>query len=75
MDAKTFLEKHGRETTRQVCEAAETSIEYFSQIAYGHRRPSVDLAKKLTKASEEAIADKRARLDVVSLLGLKEKAA
>lgn len=75
MDALAFLEKHGREVTKNVCQKAGTSIEYFSQLAHGHRRPSIDLAKELVKASESVIVDKRKRLDLMSLLGLKEKAA
>jgi hypothetical protein len=74
MDALTFLTKHGRDKTREVCDHAETSIEYFSQIAYGHRRPSVDLAKKLVKASEDLIPVKKHRLDLVSLLQLQKVA-
>lgn len=75
MDARGFLEKHGRETTTKVCKRADTSIEYFSQIASGHRRPSIKLAKELVRATEELIPEKRWRLDVMSLLGLKEKRA
>ncbi len=75
MDALSFLKKHGRDLTSEVCEEAGTSIEYFSQIAYGHRSPSVPLAKELVSASERLISEKRFRLDAVSLLGLKEKAA
>jgi hypothetical protein len=51
MDAKTFLAEHGRLEAARVAQAAGTNYAYFSQIAYGHRRPSVDLAERLVKAS------------------------
>jgi hypothetical protein len=68
MDAKTFAETHGRELVRQVVGKADTTMEYFSQIAHGHRRASVDLAHRLVAASEEVIAAPDARLDLLSLL-------
>jgi hypothetical protein len=68
MDAKSFLEKHGRDTAERVALSAGTNWPYFSQIAHGHRRPSVDLARKLVTASEEVVSDKKSRLDLVSLL-------
>lgn len=39
-----------------VCTQAGTKISYFEQIAYGHRRPSYELAKKLSAASGEAMS-------------------
>jgi hypothetical protein len=74
MDAKSFYLKHGREVSAEVAEEAGTNIEYFSQIAYGHRRASVDLAHKLVAASEKKIRNTRQRLDLLSLLQPKETA-
>lgn len=75
MDAKTFLETHGRDLVTLVCEKAGTKIEYFSQIAHGHRRASVDLAHKLVAACETVIVEPEKRLDLLSLLQPKENVA
>lgn len=51
MDAKRFLDAFGREAATKVAESAGSNYAYFSQIAYGHRRPSVGLAERLIEAS------------------------
>jgi hypothetical protein len=56
MDAKTFLETFGKEEAARVAERAGTNYAYFSQIAYGHRRPSVDLAHELVIASNKRMS-------------------
>mgnify|MGYP005667932333 FL=1 len=61
MNAKEFLEKFGREEAERVATSSGTNYAYFSQLAYGHRRPSVDLAERLVAASE-------GRLDFTKLL-------
>lgn len=61
MDARTFLDTHGEERCKRVAAAAGTKIGYFKQIAYGHRRPSPELAQKLVKSSG-------GELDFMSLL-------
>ena len=61
MNAKEFLSEFGTDEARAVAEKAGTNYAYFSQIAYGHRRPSVELAERLVKASGD-------RLDFTSLL-------
>jgi hypothetical protein len=68
MDALEFLEKHGKDIAEQVAKKAGTNWAYFSQIAHGHRRPSVDLARKLVGASEDLIHRRDERLDLLSLL-------
>lgn len=68
MDALTFLEKHGKDVATRVAERAGSKYAYFSQIAYGHRRPSVTMAEKLVSASAEEIADPLEQLDLVSLI-------
>ena len=61
MDAKTFIATFGVAEATRVAVAAKTNYAYFSQIAYGHRRPSVNLANRLVKESGD-------RLDFVMLL-------
>jgi hypothetical protein len=51
MDAMTFLKEAGRDAAEQVARAAGTNYVYFSQIAYGHRKPSPNLARRLVEAS------------------------
>lgn len=51
MDAKTFLETYGKDECERVAIAAGTNYAYFSQIAYGHRKPSAKLAKAMVEAS------------------------
>lgn len=61
MDAKSFIDKHGTARAKKVAEAAGTNYAYFSQIAYGHRRPSVDLAEAL-------VSESGGELDLIALL-------
>lgn len=61
MNAKSFLELHGAARAKQVAEVAGTNLRYFRAIAKGDRRPSVELAKRLVKASGH-------ELDLISLL-------
>lgn len=75
MDAKHFLEKHGKAAAEKVAVAAGSNYAYFSQIAYGHRRPSPDLAHKLVAASTEVCADPADQLDFASLLPPKQQEA
>ena len=75
MNALAFIEKHGREAATAVAEAAGSNFAYFSQIAHGHRRPSVDLAEKLVTASAEKFPNAEDQLDFVSLMKSKAKAA
>ena len=61
MNARDFLDLKGREAAEQVAVKAGTTYAYFYQIARGNRRPSVKLAEKLVKASNQ-------ELDFVALL-------
>ena len=61
MDAKTFLEVNGKAEAEAVATRAGTNYAYFSQIAYGHRKPSARLAQALVDASD-------GRLDFKQLL-------
>lgn len=51
MNAKQFQEVYGRERAKEVAAGAGISYPYFYQIVTGRRRPSVELAQKLVKAS------------------------
>ena len=52
MDARKFLELYGKERAKEVAERAGTTWQYFYQIATGRRRPSVEKAQDLVKASD-----------------------
>jgi hypothetical protein len=56
MNAKDFLDEFGREEATRVAIAAGTNYVYFTQIASGHRRPSVDLALRLITASDDRLS-------------------
>lgn len=68
MNAKTYLETHGRDAAEKLAIAAGTKLSYFVQFASGHRRPSADLAHRLVEKSHGA-------LDFQSLLPAKKKEA
>lgn len=51
MNAKQFLDEYGKAEAERVAINAGTNWAYFSQIAYGHRRPSAKLAKSIVEAS------------------------
>jgi hypothetical protein len=66
MNAIDFLKYFGQTETEAVAKTAGTTLAYFKQIAYRHRRPSPELAEKLEEASS-------GRLDFRSLLSQKRK--
>jgi len=74
MDAKAFLQKHGRDKAERVALMAGTNYAYFSQIAAGHRRPSPDLARRLVSASAGVVRKPAEQLDFESLLPSKNAA-
>lgn len=74
MDALAFLERHGREVAERVSVQAGTTYAYFNQIAYGHRRPSPDLARELVAATVDIIPNADERLDFEALLPPKRAA-
>lgn len=51
MNAMEFWKAVGIEKTRQVCQDAGTTYENFKHIAHKRRRPSVELANRLIRAS------------------------
>lgn len=68
MDARTFRDTFGKAESEAIAIAAGTNYAYFHQIAVGIRRPSVELAQALVKASGD-------RLDLLALLTQKNTAA
>jgi len=68
MDALNFMKKFGAEEAERVSHKAGTTFGYFKQIAYGHRRPSPELADKLEIASGK-------RLEFRALLSTRRKGA
>lgn len=65
MNALDYLKRYGWKKAEKVAVSAGTTPAYFRQVAYGHRRPSYELARKLVEASKN-------KLDVLSLLKTKE---
>ena len=55
MDCKDYIATYGRDAAERVAESAGTNYVYFRQLAYGHSRPSPDLAEKLVTASGGAL--------------------
>ena len=51
LSALEFINQFGWEAATSLAESVGTNRPYFSQIAYGHRRPSYELAKSLVAAS------------------------
>jgi hypothetical protein len=50
-----FMQSRGEDETETLARRAGTTLAYFKQIAYRHRRPSTDLAQKLAVASGGAL--------------------
>jgi len=51
MNAREFLDKHGKERCGEVAKASGITMGYFLQIVYGYRTPSFKLARRLIEAS------------------------
>lgn len=51
MNAKQYLDTYGKKGAEDVAIKAGTKLSYFLLIAKSLRRPSVELAKRLEKAS------------------------
>lgn len=52
MTAYEFLQRYGKPRAEVVAKRAKTKYVYFSHLAYGHRRPSPEMAERLVKASD-----------------------
>lgn len=64
MNAREFLECHSRQQLEAFCAKAGTNRAYFSQIAYGHRRPSPEMCRRLEAASGYALSRAELRPDI-----------
>jgi len=51
MNLKNFVNTYGHARARELAAKANTTPRYLYAIARGERRPSVELAKRLVKAS------------------------
>lgn len=58
MDFKDWLRRASPEERVSVAEAADTTADYFKQIAGKHRKPSPGLAKRIVRASVEITPDR-----------------
>lgn len=68
MNALEFLKRHGKPAAEAVAIAAGTNWAYFSQLAYGHRRPSLPMAERLVAACDAAFPRPEDRMDLLSVL-------
>ena len=68
MTALEFMKARGDAEVEALAMRCGTTLAYFKQIAYRHRRPSVDLARKLAAESGGA-------LDAADLVFVELKAA
>lgn len=70
MKAMEYWNTVGSEKVISVCEQAGTGYEYFKHIAHGRKKPSFQLASRLSAASVELGADDTGAVMTVSdLLG------
>lgn len=51
-----YMKSRTEAEVRAICSVAKTKFSYFEQIAYGHRRPSFELAERLADASGGAMS-------------------
>ena len=68
MNSLQFWSMVGTDKVRAVCADAGTSYAYFKHIAHGRKRPSYELAKKLSSASSRITGH---TLDILLLLEAK----
>lgn len=62
MDLQQWLRDASPDERERVATAVQTSVAYLYQLAGGHRRPGIDLAKRL--ASETGVPRAALRPDV-----------
>lgn len=53
MDIRLFAKSLDSAQRREIAKRAGTNTVYLSQLANGHRKASVELAKKLVRASQQ----------------------
>lgn len=64
MDMKNYLKNHTKAEREALAARCGTSVEYFWQIAGGHRKPSHGLAIRLEEASGGAVTREGLRPDI-----------
>ena len=55
MNIKTFIKSTPKTERQRIAALAGTTDAYFSQLAGGHRKPSLALAKRIEEASGKLI--------------------
>lgn len=63
-DMKRFLKNSSSDERKKVAGLAGTTVNYFWQVAGGHRKPSALLAKRLEVASEKKMTRAGLRPDI-----------
>ncbi len=63
MNMKIWMKKASQEQRDALAAEANTSVGYLWQLAGGHRRAGVDMAKALVKASIKVTPDSALTLD------------
>lgn len=64
MNAHEYHIEHDRADIDEMCAAAGTNYAYWRQIAYGHRKPSWQMAQRLAKASGGRLTVRDLRPDI-----------
>lgn len=64
MNAREYHDTHDKADLAELCAAAGTNYAYWRQIAYGHRKPSWALARRLEDASGGLITARELRPDI-----------
>ncbi|MNC54527.1 hypothetical protein D3C75_1040130 [compost metagenome] len=72
---QAWLKKATATERSRVAAKAGTSVGYLYQIAGGHRRPSLELSKKLRDATDGALAIRALRPDLYEILNGAEQSA
>lgn len=72
MDARTYLDNHGQSGAQALVDAVNAAggkctVGYFKQIAYGYRRPSVELAELMVEH------DPHRQLELMALLKARKR--
>jgi DNA-binding transcriptional regulator YdaS (Cro superfamily) len=64
MDPKNYWDSLDTKGRKRWAKRAGTNIAYLSQIVYGHRRASTDMAKALHEASDKQVPLSKLRPDI-----------
>jgi transcriptional regulator with XRE-family HTH domain len=73
---QAWLKKANATERSQVAAKAGTSVGYLYQIAGGHRRPSLELSRKLRNATDGEVSISSLRPDLYEILiGTEQSAA